>query len=200
MSNNFIRNSETDFIVNQINLYLKKQQINDKNISLIDVGCGNGYTLETLSKTFTFDFYGIELTDSLRKIANDRLKNYGIKINKGDIRKSSDLQEKKFQILLSQRVLINLLNRDDQLKALDNLIAAVKKGELLIFIECFNTPLYHLNKCRKDFLLDPMSPSHHNLYLQDKIFNNKNIEIFDDTKKNFCLCIILFLEFFIPFI
>ena len=91
MSNSFIRNSETDFIVNQIKVYLKKLEINNSDISLIDVGCGNGYTLEIISNRFTFNFHGIELTDSLRKIAYDWLNNQKIKINKGDIRKRLDL-------------------------------------------------------------------------------------------------------------
>ena len=39
MSNNFIRQSETDFIVNQIHLYLSKHKLVDNDISFIDIGC-----------------------------------------------------------------------------------------------------------------------------------------------------------------
>ena len=43
MSNNFIRESETNFIVNQIAHYIKNKDIDESQISFIDVGCGNGY-------------------------------------------------------------------------------------------------------------------------------------------------------------
>tara|TARA_B100001287_G_C22588328_1_gene484410 strand:- start:213 stop:1013 length:801 start_codon:yes stop_codon:yes gene_type:complete len=185
MSNNFIRQSETDFIVNQIHLYLSKHKLVDNDISFIDIGCGNGYTLDELSSSFKFDFHGIELTESLRKIANDRLGNQGIRVSRGDIRRSDDLPQKKFQILLCQRVLINLLDKNDQEEALNNLISLVKKGGLLIFIECFNESLDNLNKIRESFLLDPMKPSHHNLYLANDILNNERLAIFNDTQKNF---------------
>ena len=57
MSNNFIRSSETNFIIDQIRLYLNKQQLTDNDVSLLDVGCGNGYTLDTLSSIFKFKFH-----------------------------------------------------------------------------------------------------------------------------------------------
>jgi len=185
MSNNFIRSSETNFIIDQIRLYLNKQQLTDNDVSLLDVGCGNGYTLDTLSSIFKFKFHGIELTDSLRKIANDKLNPQGIEVSKGDIRNNEDLANKKYQVLLCQRVLINLLDKNDQHKALDNLISLVKTGGLLIFIECFNDSMNNLNILREGFSLEPIEPSHHNLYLPNDIFNNKRMAIFDDTQENF---------------
>ena len=43
----------------------------------------------------------------------------------------------------------------------------------------------NLNKIRESFLLDPMKPSHHNLYLANDILNNERLAIFNDTQKNF---------------
>ena len=185
MSNNYIRESETDFIINQILRFMKNEDIEESEISFIDVGCGNGYTLDILSKKFNFKFTGIELTDSLRVIADERFKKNQVSVNKGDIRIKENMPKTQYQILLCQRVLINLLDKKDQINALENLISLVSKGGLMIFLECFNDTMDKLNDLRKDFSLDQIKPSHHNLYLSNTIFDNKNISIYDDSQKNF---------------
>lgn len=185
MSNNFIRESETNFIHNQIAQFIKKQGIDETEISFIDVGCGNGYTLDILSKKFNFKFSGIELTDSLRSIADERFRENQVSISKGDIRMQENMPKNQYQILLCQRVLINLLDEKDQLNALENLISLVEKGGLMIFLECFNDSMDKLNKLREEYSLEKIKPSHHNLYLSPSIFDNKNIAIHDDSQKNF---------------
>ena len=95
------------------------------------------------------------------------------------------MPKKQYQILLCQRVLINLLDEKDQLNALENLISLVKKGGLMIFLECFNDSMDKLNELREEYSLEKIKPSHHNLYLSASIFDNKNIAIYDDSQKNF---------------
>ena len=76
MADEFIRDSETKFILNNI-----KKKI------ILDVGCGNGFTLKTIfKKKKFFKLYGIENNLSLYNLAK---KNLGkrAKIIKYDIRK-----------------------------------------------------------------------------------------------------------------
>ena len=54
-----------------------------------------------------------------------------------DIRKLKS--KNKFDLIICQRVLINLLNKNDQKKALRNLIEIVKTGGTLLFIETFKS-------------------------------------------------------------
>lgn len=181
MADLYIRESETKFIINQINNY--SQDTGKANLKVLDVGCGNGYTLQILSEKFSnFDFQGVEFTESLREIANKRFNKGTIKVESGDIRDQNSLPENKFDVLVCQRVLINLLDPSDQVKALNNLIDLVNPGGLLIFIECFNSGLENLNQARKEFALSELPPAHHNLYLDDQFFQHKSLKQYNNSE------------------
>tara|TARA_B100001142_G_scaffold321320_1_gene367775 strand:- start:595 stop:1407 length:813 start_codon:yes stop_codon:yes gene_type:complete len=185
MANSFVRDSETNFIANMVGKYLNKRE-KSEGLKVLDVGCGNGYTLGKLAPSFPeLSFAGLELTDSLREIANESLASQSISVAGRDIRKMDMLKEFDVDILICQRVIINLLDQNDQKEALQNLLNIVNNGGLLIFIECFDSGLQSLNKARKEFGLDEMSPSHHNLYLNDDFFNLSGLKEFDLSQKEF---------------
>jgi SAM-dependent methyltransferase len=148
----------------------------------MDIGCGNGYTLEILSKRFKDqNFVGIEKNDKLRKIAESRFNSSNIQINSGDIRDKDFTEDDSVDILISQRVLINLMDKQDQALALQNIINKIKLGNSfssngkLLFIEAFKSPLENLNRARTEFGLKEISEAKHNLYLDDNFFNPANI-------------------------
>lgn len=148
-----------------------------REIELADVGCGNGYTLDTLSVGFPLHTYaGYELTDELRAIAEQRFRDRDVTIAPGDIREANFSAGRRFDVLVSQRVLINLLDADDQKRALDHLIETVHVDGFLLFIEAFGTPLARLNVARDEVGLDAISPAHHNLYLEDGFFDVERLE------------------------
>jgi len=183
MSDNYIRENETIFIQNIINEFISKATKKNDFFTIIDVGCGNGHSLEVLSNIFpNFQFQGLEFNQSLRKIASNRFTNKKIAIREGDIRDKKTLPNEKNDILICQRVLINLLDEKDQKLALDNLIDLVKKDGLLIFIESFKSGLKNLNDARKEFELIELPPAHHNLYLNDNFFQNKLIKEFNNSQ------------------
>jgi SAM-dependent methyltransferase len=198
MADLYIRENETKFIENQIEKFILQQKSKDQasgdyatgplendQFTILDVGCGNGHTLEKLSNTFPkLDFQGVELNDSLRRIAFNRFKDKKIQIANGDIRNKITLPKEKVDILICQRVLINLLDENDQKLALDNLVNLVNSGGLLIFIECFKSGLNNLNSARKEFELEDLPPAHHNLYLSDEFFQHKSLEEFDNKQKD----------------
>lgn len=189
MNNKFIRNQETLFIKEQISSYINKSlnEPEKNNFSAIDVGCGNGFTLDTLSREYnSIELTGIELTESLRKISKDRFKDRPVIILDGDIRNSSKLPVNKYDILICQRVLINILDKDDQKNAMKNLLNIMNPGGLMIFIECFENSLQNLNQIRKKFDLSKIEPAHHNQYLIQDFFEKKELEVFDSTQAN-CL-------------
>ena len=89
----------------------------------------------------------------------------------------------KFDIVIIQRVLINILNKKDQQKALNNIIRSLKKGGLLIAIEGFNSGLNNLNFLRKISELNEIKPAYHNLYLNNNFFKNSKLKIYDNSYK-----------------
>lgn len=140
---------------------------------IADSGCGNGYTLSQLAARFPGQqFVGIEKSDDLRALAVSRFKgNASVKIIAGDIREKGFAGGFTPDILVCQRVLINLLDLKDQKAALKNIAGAVRAGGRLLFIECFNSPLARLNEARDEFGFEAIPPAHHNLYLPDDFFD-----------------------------
>ena len=174
MEDRSIRNKETELIVTAINQYItsiEAKEDEENTFDLLDVGCGNGYTLSCIcDKLTSIHAEGVEYNDNLREIAKNRFSKGEVFIYKGDIRSSTSLPKKKYDVLLCQRVLINILDRADQKIALENLLDLVKHEGLLIFIESFLSGLDALNAARKEFELEATPAAYHNLYLEDDFF------------------------------
>ena len=176
MADEYIRKIETEFILIEIKKVVEElKNKSKKKLKLCDVGCGNGYTLKKISESFLdIEISGIEFTPELRKIANQ--KNLSCEVEFGDIRKIETIPKNQ-NLIVSQRVLINLLSIKDQEKAILNLIASIQEGGYIIFIEAFNSGLKNLNDCRKELGMIEIPPAHHNLYLDDDFFDQfKEIE------------------------
>ncbi|MGD9787022.1 MAG: class I SAM-dependent methyltransferase [Sulfuricellaceae bacterium] len=184
MADEITRQRETGAIVEFVGECLKKiQQKGQQDVVIVDVGCGNGFTLQALSEHYPGHKYvGVEKTESLRQLAEARCaENPDIEIISGDIRDENFLGGRVVDILICQRVIINLLDEKDQQTALNNIVQCVAsptahgRQGFLLFIEAFQTPLKNINMAREEFDLDPMPPAHHNLYLRDDFFSRKDI-------------------------
>ena len=163
MKDEYVRNAETEGIVNTINAFKKGK---NKKLRIVDVGCGNGYTLSILKNNFsTFEFQGIEKNNELRAITNKRLKPLNINVYFGDVLDNLVETHGRSDIVICQRVLINLLNKEDQIKSIKNVSELVKNGGIIILIECMAESLNHLNDARAEFGLSVILPSYHNLYM-----------------------------------
>ena len=87
MQDEAIRTIETKFIFNEIRRYQEQYILepNNKRYKVLDVGCGNGFTLSKISRNFTdLELSGIEFTPELRSLANE--KELPCVIKSGDIR------------------------------------------------------------------------------------------------------------------
>ncbi len=155
-----------------------------ESVSVADIGCGNGYTLGRLSRKFSgLRLTGLELSDDLRALAEKRVREErlaNVTIRRADIRDADFAGADSFAIAYAQRVLINLLSETDQKRALDNIVAAIKPGGLVLFIEAFSSALENLNDAREEFDLDRIPAAHHNLYLEDDLFDHPQLVAFED--------------------
>lgn len=176
MADAVTREKETQAIVEYVSHFLSKRETGGPAV-IMDVGCGNGYTLEVLSQRFPDQTYlGIEKTDELRALAVSRFEKVeNARVMGGDIRDRDFSKGERADILICQRVLINLLDEEDQKSALANILKVVNLGGMLIFIEAFSTSLGILNVARGEFDIPAMNPAHHNLYLLDGFFDHPGI-------------------------
>ena len=177
MEDEYIRDGETRAIHRLVELTAK---VAAGPLRVLDVGCGNGYTLRTLAERIrdgslpgSIELLGIEKNSDLRQLAVKMNEGLPVVIEGGDVLRAETLTVRpaSFDVCISQRVIINLMNLNDQKAALDNLITLVRPGGYLLFIECFQDGLDNLNAARKEFNLDPNVPAIHNLYLPSDFFS-----------------------------
>ena len=91
MADEITRATETETIIKFVGECIRHlgNRANSRPL-LIDVGCGNGYTLELLADTFTeIKLLGIEMSPELRALAKTRFDNketHNVEILSGDVR------------------------------------------------------------------------------------------------------------------
>jgi len=177
MTDEYIVDEELNFIINIIK--------NDKKkLNILDSGCGNGYTLDQVSGlSKNFSLHGVDNNKSLIKIAHKRLSNKA-NIVKGDIRVFNKNFKNKFDIIISQRVLVNILNESDQKKSLKNIISYLKKNGKLIASESFNYGFNKLNSARVKFNFKKIKPKLHSKYLKSDFFKTKKLHKLKEENKN----------------
>ena len=162
-----------DFVATCLGRHVQRG-LPEESVQVVDVGCGNGYTLEVLADRFpAVRLIGFEYTPELCKIAQERFAGGKTRILPADIRESNFAGELRAKVLICQRVLINLLDPEDQVRALNHIVESTEHGAHLLFIEAFQSGLDSLNAARSEFDLEPIPPAHHNIYLPDQFFSRR---------------------------
>ena len=132
----------------------------------LEVGCGNGIASVEISKSKKLDLNCIDFSSEMIDLAKKQpIKGIRgkIKFEKQDI---LDFNTKNyFDIVFTERCIINLLTWNDQKKALKNIAGALKRGGTLILLEAFKDGLEELNKARQEVGLEKIKPAYHNLHL-----------------------------------
>lgn len=164
-----IRDGETQFFKEAIQKIIKGLSHLDRPIQILDVGCGNGITIELLSKSFPhIHFTGLEFCPELldlclqRKLPQDK-----INFIQGDMRENKFFKTNSFDIILSQRSLINILGKQKQVMALQNIAAALTEHGHYLLSESFYESWANLNHARAEFQMEEMPISKHNLFLTE---------------------------------
>lgn len=143
-------------------------------LTLVDVGCGNGYTLTEIAKEFpTLHASGIEYNDAMREHAKNRVSS-----RPGDLRDFESLgtPDGSVDLVICQRVIINLLDLQDQKTAMNNIARMLRPGGEVLFIEVFESGIARLNEARTEFDLANIPAAIHNLPLPDDFFDHPDLE------------------------
>ena len=145
--------------IEKVSQYLRRED------HLLDIGCGNAEaTIQYAQKVQSCS--AIERSDHLfRKaqqvVAESELDN--ITIRQGDVLKMKDMDD-PFDVIVTQRALINLTSWEDQKRALCNIHRSLKPGGRYIMVENTNDAFSALNDLRVQAGLDPIAQHWHNRF------------------------------------
>lgn len=138
--------------------------------SVLDVGCANGYSsfrqavAHNISSITGIDFAESMISEALKRQAELNL-DKNITFAVGDIR-NLPFDDNSFDLVYTTRVIINLPNWNEQIKAIEECIRVAKPGGTVIFSEAFWEPLILLNSIRSLKQLSPLVEHDFNRYLK----------------------------------
>lgn len=162
---NLIKDLEISILKYLINKYTKKNKL-----KILELGCGNGANLIGLKKALPkFEFYGIDYSNEMIKYA----KKQDNKINffLADITNTQLYKElPKFDIIFTNRCLINLKSEIKIQKTIKYTNPLLKKGGHYIFLENFVDGHSKQNKLRKILNLNYRKVAKFNKFLNEKSF------------------------------
>jgi ubiquinone/menaquinone biosynthesis C-methylase UbiE len=195
---------EVNAIILAIKEKLKTSNLENNVIKILELGCGTGELIKKIDNSLSslehlklsLEFIGIDFSENAISQAKREAsiqKNFKCL----DFQSYVDsLNNNSIDIVITQRSIMALMDRDLQNKILLNINRILKTNGLGIFSECFESGLITINQLRSKFNLDPIKKIWHSLYLEEnqlfKIFNNVE---FDD----FCSTYFLVTRVFYPY-
>ena len=151
-----------DLIARQLEVREIKNHIHDGQ-KILDVGCGNGLTANEISNQFNVEIIGIDFSPKM--IEEAKILNSNIEFHPADILhwKPTNL----FDVIYTQRTLINLPDWNTQQKAMKNIGDLLTSMGKFLMIENSQDGLNNLNKLRRNVGLLDIKPPWHNRYFID---------------------------------
>jgi SAM-dependent methyltransferase len=168
LEDSYIRNEELNFIFKELKFHLKKEL----KFKLLDVGCGHGYLIEQIFQKFPKSVLeGVEIDPELYDQARDR----GLQKVNFFCMNFADYEvptKTKFDFVITERVLTNVINIESRSKVLKNISDSLKKNGIYIMIECFEEPLLNLNKAREEMKLEKIESDKQASYLSETLITD----------------------------
>lgn len=128
----------------------------------LEVGCGNGHLTSVLRDRTEF----VDAFDYSANMIEQAKRTKGEKNNHFFVDNILDIgrAEGPYDTVICVRVLINLANHDEQIKAIDNIVNQLRVGGRLILIEGFKDGFERLSELREASGLPPVTPASINYY------------------------------------
>jgi len=135
---------------------------------ILDAGCGEGEGTLAYSKIKGCVVEAVDFSETRLGKAKDTLKGRkNVKLKKVDFLSGYDLGS-DFDVIVSQRFIINLMEWKLQKKVIIDLMSHLKPGGIFLMLEGYKEGVDELNKFRGIFKLPYIPVKWHNLFLEDK--------------------------------
>lgn len=139
---------------------------------IADIGCGNGYSTFYYAKNRDIKIEGIDYSKKMISVANEslntlKLHSSSINFNVGDILNLNTIQNETFDLVITDRCLINLTSMEQQISAINEVSRILKPNGLYLMCENSKKSLKNLNELRKAVGLYEIKERWHNLYLEE---------------------------------
>jgi len=156
--------------------------------SILDLGCGDGKTLEMLCSEFCCKGVGLDFSSAMIKLGTERVSSLelGSRLSfiVGDIKSISQYFEgQRFDFVLTDRALINLDSSDLQIKAIAEISSIIRSGGYYLAIENFVEGNEKLNILREQFGLPLIPVRWHNKFFEEKLFIEESQKHFVEIRK-----------------
>ena len=141
--------------------------------SVLDIGCGDGYsTIKIAEALDSLSFLGIDYSKNMVKLARGRLTSNvmgRVAFSIGDVMDLRPIPS-QFDIVLTDRCLINLESTEAQNEAIEQIAQHIKQGGYFVAIENFVEGQHNMNEARRAVGLPEIPVRWHNLYFEESEF------------------------------
>jgi ubiquinone/menaquinone biosynthesis C-methylase UbiE len=158
-----------DVIAKQLEIEALTGLVRD-GMRILEVGCGNGITALEIARQRDVRILAIDFAEEMIASAKELMDRQELKgsveFAPGDVRKMAGLPE-RFDLIYSERVLINLPDWPTQRQALEDISRLLAPGGIYAMCENSQDGLDTINGLRARVGLRPIAPPWHNRYLRD---------------------------------
>lgn len=141
--------------------------------SILEIGCGDGlHSVEYATRAA--EYHGVDVAPSLLSFAEERMRSCGI--DNATFHNASILEieklfgDKKFDVVISQRCIINLPTWEHQSKAIHQVFRALRPGGRFLITEGFQEELDNLNCMRRQMGLEAIKVVDNNRFMSRHVF------------------------------
>jgi SAM-dependent methyltransferase len=142
--------------------------------NVLDIGCGNGVTAFYLAerrraRVLGVD-YAVRMVEEAMRSAHTQPDSNCPRFAVGDIRhldRTEGIAGRTFDVIITERVLINLASWDEQCEAIRDIVSRLAPGGRYLMCESVVDGLENINRARARIDLPPIEKPWHNRYLRE---------------------------------
>jgi ubiquinone/menaquinone biosynthesis C-methylase UbiE len=132
-----------------------------KGPDVLDIGCGNGYTLVSLARTIEGNLTGLDFSENMIEGARLLVERFASELRSRPSFSSCDVRhipfpDNSFDTVISERLIFNLPTRADQEATISEVHRVLRPGGLYLMVEGNEDGLTRLNTIREQVGLDPI--------------------------------------------